>query len=371
MRHLEQGEADDLLRCAADVARQDPEYRTATAYWLLVNRDAYPGVGTPGYRAFIDTTRWSFGQPRTVPAPEGWVLRHAQLSPDGRYVAATLADGTVGWWALDGGGQERHDAEGYDVIWHPVEARFAFISGGKQTHVVSVGPDGTHEVLEAPVEHDLRYPYFAAGKGPWRTSAISPDTVLAVTDPTGSPEGVAYHPETGAWEHFPGNMTPMTWEKLIVPPWMTQPWHPHEVLLVTQWVDRPVLGHPDGGTPRLFYRLTEGAEPVSLTWSPGGLAYAVVERRKSGLVANILRSRNDDSGPRFSLGLEHPLIAVSDDSVTTVTVSGSTVIARNHLTGDQDSWRLEGEILNVRLTGSALLIVQPESVVVVPYGPRL
>lgn len=41
--------------------------------------------------------------------------------------------------------------------------------------------------------------------------------------------------------------------------------------------------------------------------------------------------------------------------------------AKNHLTGDRVSWRLQGEILNVRLTGSALLVVQADRVMVVPY----
>lgn len=366
---LRHGPADEVLSCAAEIAAHNPEYRRHIAYWLVVNRGKVDVV-KPGYRAFIDTTRWSFGQPRTVPAPEGWRLRDAQLSPDGRYVAASLADGTVGWFAVDGSGHARHDAQGYDLIWHPAEARFAYISDGRLIHLVSPGPDETHEVLEAPVEHDLRYPYFTMGKGPWTLQGLERGTVVAVVDPQDALDGIAYHPESGTWEHFDGHMIPQTWEKIIVPPWIAQPWHPQEVLLVTLWVDRPVLGHPDAGTPRLFYRLTEGAEPVSLTWSPSGLAYAIVERRDSRLVADILLALRDDPEHRFSLKLESPLIAVSDDGVTTVTVSGSAVTARNHLAGGGVVWHLEGEVVNVRLTGSALLIVQADRVMVVPYGPQ-
>lgn len=255
IRRLKPATGDELLRCAAEVAVRHPEYRTQLAFWLLVNRDTYPDAGKPGYRAFVQTTRW-----------RPW---------------------------------SRHPAGG---------CRSGRIACGRRL-------PSRHRCLE----------------------------------------------------RFAGNLTPMQWEEMIVPPWLDQPWRPYAVVLVTQWLDRPILGHPDAGTPQLFYRLPEDAEPVSLICSPRGLAYAVVELRDSGLEANVLRSLQDDSGPRFRLPLETPLLAVSDDAVTTVTVSDATVTAENHLTGDRVSWRLQGEILNVRLTGSALLVVQADRVMGVPY----
>lgn len=47
--------------------------------------------------------------------------------------------------------------------------------------------------------------------------------------------------------------------------------------------DRPVLGHPDAGTPRLFYRLTEDAEPRPCgPWSLSQNGFARTDRWKSG-----------------------------------------------------------------------------------------
>jgi len=51
-------------------------------------------------------------------------------------------------------------------------------------------------------------------------------------------------------------------------------------------------------------------------------------------------------------------------------VSGSTVTVANHLTGDRASWRLEGEVLNVRLTDKNLLLVQADRLTLVPYRMR-
>lgn len=127
------------------------------------------------------------------------------------------------------------------------------------------------------------------------------------------------------------------------------------------------LLHGDAGSPYLFYAVPTGAEPVSLTWSPAGWAFAVVERRGEGLVAQILRSFKDYNGTQFSLPLEHEHIAISDDGVTTFTVSGATVKAQNQLTGTEVQWHVEGGIIGIRLVRTHLLIALTDRVLVVPY----
>lgn len=389
LERLQEGEeADAVLRCAASVAAREPDfYRASIANWLLLNRATYPGIGQPGYEAFSRATQLAFGEAQVVPAPAGWILRDAAPSPDGRYVAAHLSDGTVGWWALDGSGQDRHKEVGSDLVWHPQEATFAYISGGNRIHVVRLEP-AVHAVLEAPGEENLHYPFWAVppGEGPLSLYGRDPDMVLAIADPVpaGAPRVVAYLPTSREWVQIDGNMTPQTWDQISYPPWIPRPWNPHSgypvylrPVAVSSWFRPegrevlpdvpPMLGHPDAGTPWLFYSLPADAEPLSLTWSPGGWAYAIVERRDSGLVAHILQSFRDYRDRAFSLTLQTEHIAVSDDGATTFTVSGNTVRAKNHLTGEETEWRLEGDILGVRLGRNVLLIVQAELVVVVPY----
>lgn len=129
LRRMEEGTDDEFLRCAASFAEVNPSYRAAVAYGLLLNRS---GESLPGYQEFGQVTQLSFGEARTFPVPDGWVLRDAVPSPDGRYVAARLRDGSVGWWLLETGEHERYDVVGYDIVWHPTEAKFATPAGPRR-----------------------------------------------------------------------------------------------------------------------------------------------------------------------------------------------------------------------------------------------
>lgn len=321
-------------------------------------------------RPSAQTTRLAFGPAQVAPAPTGWRLRDAALSPDGRYVAALLADGAVGWWALDGSGQGRHEVAGYDLRWHPTEARFAFLSAGRRLHLVQVGPEVKHLEVEAPGTGELRYPHFGGENLPTELSGRDPSPLMLVADPAGAPQGFAYLPASDEWATFSVNRTPQTWEQVEIPTWIADPWSPNTDYLVIRFAYGPALAHPDAGTPALFFQPTADAEPLTLVWSPRGHSYAVVERRDGDLVAHLLRLYRDDDGNRFSLPLETEQIALSDDGVTTVTIRVTGVEAKNHLTGKVEHWPVDGEILGLRWGLSHLLIVQAERVIIRSYAQR-
>ncbi len=367
LRLLEAPSADEVLRCAAEVAPHNAEYRAAVTSWLLEHREAYTGTDQPGHQAFIRTTQLSFGDAKSVAVPDGWSLRDALPSPDGRYVAAHLTDGTVGWWELESGRHGTGKAAGRDLVWHPVIGEFAYISGENEIHLVRVGQTTTHDVLKAPDASGLRYPYWAVQNGPGKLYGRDAAMVLSIADPKGVPQGVVYLPVSRTWERFDANMTPQSWEQLTIPPWIAQPWSPHSGYLVTFSSAGQALIHPSAGTPDLLYPVPARAEVRSLTWSPGGTVLAVLERQESGLVARVLRSFQSNDGPALSIPLVTEQFALSDDGATTFTVSGATVAATNHLTGEETAWSPGGEILGVRLSRSILLIVQADRVIVVRY----
>lgn len=365
---LQRGAADELWACAARRANWDRAYRATIAYELLISGRDEVDTALPGYQAFIRTTGLHFGEARTVPAPDGWVLRDALPSPGGRYVAARLAGDGVGWWALDGSGQERYDAGGFDLVWHPTEEMFAFVSDTNTVHLVQPAGPVIHQVFEAPVEAPLRFPYWALPEGPFADEhRRDPETVLVLADPEGSPVGAVLRPGSGTWERFEAGRVLLPGGAVTFPPWLTQPWNSLSGDYLALDPERMRLLHEDAGSPYLFYQVPADAEPVSLTWSPDGRFFAVVERRDGRFVAQVLRSFQDDTGKRLSIPLESKHLAISDDGITSFTASGQTVSARNHLTGAEHTWHLDGEIRGIRLGRSQLFIVLADRVVVVPF----
>jgi len=360
--------SDELWQCVARTARFDRGYRASVAYDLLLT--GLDGIDTslPGYQAFARTTELRFGEPHTVPAPAGWVLLDATPSSSGRYVAARLADGGVGWWAVDGSRHERYDTVGYDLVWHPAEDQLAFISDGNRLHLVR--PEGplVHQVFQAPVG-GIRFPYWALREW-WATGvdhAYPPGTVLALADPEGAPEGLALRPDSGRWERFTAKRILAPGREVIFPDWLTQPWSVWTGDYLHVDPDGGWVAYPNaGGSSYLFYQVQPEAEPVSLTWSPEARFFAVVERRDGQLAAQVLRGSHDYTGTRFTVPLENTQFAVWDDGVNTFSAQGRTVRAQNHLTGAAHTWQVEGEVRSIRLGRDALFIVLDDRLVVVP-----
>lgn len=367
LRRLEEEAPDQVLACAAAMAGENPAYRGALTHWLLLRGEGRRLVGLPGYQAFARTTQLSFDKPQRLVAPVGWQLEEVALSPDGRYVASTLAGGGVGWWALDGSVQERYAGAGKQLRWHPKASLFAYVNEGRELHLVRVGPTPDHQVVMAPGEGRLTYPTWAVQGGRLLPDQPDPELLLAILNPGASPQGVAYSPATGSWSQFAVNRTPQSWAQVTIPPWIAQPWHPQTGYPITLWTDRALLGHPSAGTPELFYRLPKKAEPIALRWSPAGLTYGVVERDERGLTAQILRSFQDDQGERFSVPLTATAFAIADDGATTVTVEGTQVQALNHLTGEAERWQMEGPVLDLQLTRQGLIIQLVDHLVLLRY----
>lgn len=364
-------EDDGLWQCVARTARHDRHYRSWVAHEVLVSGVEQIETSLPGYQSFARTTELHFGQPQTLRVPEGWTLRDVLPSPSGRYLAARLADGGVGWWAADGSAQERYEVDGYDLVWHPEEDQLAFISDGNLLHLVNPAGPVVHQVFQAPVEAPVRFPYWAlqqwwAGPG----ESHPPGTLLVLGDPEGEPEGLAVRPDTGRWGRFPAKrILDPSGGAVIFPSWLTQPWstlYGEYLHLVT---DGGWLAYPNpGGSPYTLYQVPEGVEPVALTWSPEQRFLALVERREGRLTAQVLYGNYDYTGKPYSVPLENGHIAVWDDGVTTFTVAGDTVRAKNHLTGTQHAWQVEGKVQAVRVAAYRLYIVLADRILVVPFA---
>lgn len=372
VEQLVQGLPDDeRWRCVARTARFDPTYRAWVAYELLISGLERIDTALPGYQAFARTTELHFEDTRTVPAPEGWALLDALPSPSGRYVAARLADGGVGWWAVDGSGQERYDVDGYDLIWHPEEDQLAFLSDGTRLHLVRPAGPVVHQVFEAPAGAPVRFPYWALQEW-WPAGsdrAYPPGTVMVLADPEGEPEGLALRPDAGRWERFPAMQIFAPGREVVFPAWLTQPWNARSGDYLHVDPEWAWVAHPNrGGSPYQLYRVPEDAEPVFLTWSPEARFLAVVERRNGQLTAQVVRASGDYRGEHVSLPLENGHFAIWDDGVTTFTAAGRTVAAKNHLTGAERTWQVEGDVRSIRLGRHELWVVLAERVVVVPFA---
>jgi len=369
LRDLLQGEAsDELWQCAARAATSDCAYRAEVAYELLLTGPETIDTALPGYQAFARTTELQYGEPETFPAPDGWEVLDATPSPTGRYVAARLADGGVGWWALDGSGGERYDAAGFDLAWHPTEERFTFVSDTNSVHLVQPAGPVTHQVFESPVGVPVRYPYWALPEGAFADEySRDPDSVLALADPEGAPRGLVLRPATGTWAEFDAKRILLPGGEVTFPPWLTQPWASRSGDYLHYDPEGRRLLQADAGSPYVLYHVPADAEPVSLTWSPEGGFLVVVERRDGRLTAQLLRSSQDYMGHHFSVPLENQHIAISDDGVTSFTASDQRVRALNHLTGAETTWSLGGEVRSVRLRRSQLFVALADRVVVVPF----
>lgn len=361
--------SDELWQCVARTARADRAYRAAVAYDILVTGGERIDTSLPGYQAFARTTELDFGEARNLPAPDGWTLLDALPSPSGRYVAARLAGGGVGWWAVDGSAHERYDAAGYDLVWHPAEDQLAFISDGNRMHLVRPGGPVVHQVFEAPSDAPVRFPYWALQE--WHAasgSSYPPGTVLVLADPEGEPEGLALRPDSGRWERFPAKQIFAPGSEVVFPAWLTQPWSAGSGDYLHVDRERGLVAYPNrGGSAYTFYQVPEDAEPVFLTWSPGAGFFAVVERREGRLAAQLLRASGDYRGEHFSIPLESADIAIWDDGVTAFTAAGQTVTAKNHLTGAERTWQVEGEVRGIRLGRHQLYIILADRLVAAPF----
>ncbi|MBY6276076.1 hypothetical protein [Symbiobacterium thermophilum] len=362
---------DGMWQCVARTARFDRNYRAWVAHEVLVSGVDHIDASLPGYRAFVRTTELHFAEPQTLPVPEGWTLQDALPSPSGRYLAARLADGGVGWWAADGRAQERYDVDGYDLVWHPEEDQLAFISDGRRLHLVRPAGPAVHQVYEAPAEAPIRFPYWALET--WYAGyneSYPPGTLLVLADPEGEPEGLALRPDTGRWGRFPAKriFDPVA-RAVRFPSWLTQPWSTLFGEYLHLVPDGGWLAYPNpGGSPYTFYQVPDGVEPVTLTWSPNARLFALVERRDGQLIAQVLRGSHDYTGRQYAVPLENAHIAVWDDGVTVFTVTGATVRAKNHLTGTEHAWQVEGEVKAIRLGGFRLYIVLADRIIVVPFS---
>ncbi len=361
--------SDDLWQCVARTAQFGRQYRAWVAYAIVLSGMKDINTALPGYQAFARTTELRFGEPLTVPAPEGWLLRDAVPSPSGRHVAARLAEGGVGWWAVDGSAQERYDVAGHDLVWHPEEDQLLFLSGGNRVHLVRPAGPVVHQVFEAPVEAPIRFPYWALQEWHADEGRYPAGTVLVLADPEGEPEGLALRPDSGRWGRYPARRIPAPGREVIFPAWLTQPWSVQFGEYLHFDPAEGWLAQPDpGGSPYTLYQVPEGAEPVSLTWSPEARFFALVERREGRLSAQVLRGSHDYTGRQYSVPLQSPHIAVWDDGVTTFTAAGRWVRARDHLTGAERTWQVEGEVRGLHLAGSRLYIVLADRLIVVPFA---
>lgn len=340
---------DEILNCSASLGGDGSEHRSPLAHWLSRSRGKLSEL--PGYQAWARTTRLSFGPVAIHRIPQPWIragyrIETALPSSDGSHVAARIArsDGLthVGWWALDGSGQGIYQDPGYDLIWHPRDLKFAYLSkqspqSSHRIHVVDLKADVKYRSVSVNGHSALRYPFVFSENNGYRRQAE--DIILAIADPTGTPRGVAYLPRLAVLDTFDANLTPLPSFTPRVPNWVARPWHPSEPLSVS--VDERVIVFPNiGGSPYGPLEIGEGARPLTLVWSPKGTTMALVVQNAEGTFAHVTRPTLDRDGREPVYRVEGTTFAVSEDGVTTFTVIPSqgdrTVVkSRNQMTGDE------------------------------------
>ncbi|MFZ5818059.1 MAG: hypothetical protein ACOY93_22640 [Bacillota bacterium] len=366
--NLEQ--VDAILACGAAVASETPGYRWAMAHLLQFNQSRLAHL--QGYKDWAGSTVLRFGEPRALALPEAWRelgyrIDSAVVSPSGQYVAARLRGGDgsawVGWWRVGGGEMGLYSDAGYDLAWHG--ERFAYLTPG-QIQIVTVGPGAERAVVPVPDQTDLRHTYWRSGELFYRHG--SDEVVLAIADPGGSPEGVAYLPRLGLLDHFSINMTPLSWVQMRIPDWLSQPWHPGSGLLLT-FADGTLFYPNPGGSPYSPYRMPGDARPVAQVWSPLGERFALLLESAEGRFVQVLRPTGDGGGPHPVHPAEAEQIGLSDDGATLFLAQGARLVARNQMAGAEEEWRLNGNVVELHHTHGAVHAVLPDRVVLIPYEP--